>query len=234
MSIAQRNVQYELVKLVAHKLGSLVEQVVFLGGATVGLLLTEEGAPDVRETRDVDIIVEIINLADYYSFNKKLAALGFKQSAEVICRFTIDDIIVDCMPTDASILGFSNIWYGDAIKYANTLKLDNGMKIKVISAPYFIATKLEAFFDRGNNDFLASHDLEDIICVIDGANEIVKEVSDARPLKLRKYMVEKFSRLLDTKEFMESIVGHLASYPSDLQYARRDIVLNRIRDITNN
>lgn len=233
MSIAHRNVQYELVKYVAYKLGALVEHVVFLGGAIVGFLLTEKGAPDVRETRDVDVIVEIINISDYYNFNKKLLALGFIQSTEVLCRFTIDNIVVDCMPTDPSILGFSNLWYSDAIKYANHLKLDNDMTIKVISAPCFIATKLEAFLNRGKNDFLASHDLEDIICVIDGANEIVKNISDIDLPRLKKYIIEKFTYFMNQSEFRESIVGHLASYSSDLQYARRDIVLDRIKGIIN-
>ena len=58
----------------------------FVGGATIGFLLTEEGALDVRKTMDVDIIVEILNLADYHDFSKKLRGLGFKESRELACR----------------------------------------------------------------------------------------------------------------------------------------------------
>ena len=38
----------------------------------------------------------------------------------------------------------------------------------MVTAPYFMATKIEAFYGRGGDDFLGSHDMEDIITVIDG------------------------------------------------------------------
>tara|TARA_R110002110_G_C13469307_1_gene719837 strand:- start:6563 stop:7276 length:714 start_codon:yes stop_codon:yes gene_type:complete len=231
MSIEQRKIQYEYVKHVAYKLGDLVGQVVFVGGATIGFLLTEEGAPDVRETMDVDFIVEILNLADYHVFSKKLRALGFKESQELTCRWSVDNIIVDCMPTDESVLGFTNRWYGEAIRHADSIRLDGSIDVKVISAPYFIATKLEAFSGRGQSDYLGSHDLEDLICIIDGNKEIAQKVINAKPPSLVAYIKEKFSYLLNQSDFIESLPGHLGSYPSGLQYQRKEIVLKRINNI---
>ena len=231
MSIEQRKIQYEYVKRVAYKLGELVEQVVFVGGATIGFLLTEEGAPDVRKTMDVDFIIEVLNLADYHEFSEKLRALGFKESQELTCRWSIGNIIVDCMPTNESILGFTNMWYGGAMQNADNIRLDDSIDVKVISAPYFIATKLEAFSGRGKNDYLASHDLEDLICIIDGNKEIIQKVLNAKPSNLVEYIKEKFSYLLKKNEFIESIPGHLGSYPPSLQYQRKEIVLMRMNDI---
>lgn len=76
--------------------------------------------------------------------------------------------MLDVMPLDEKVLGFTNIWYRPAINTVEEHEILPGMTIKVISAPYFCATKLEAFKGRGAGDYLASHDLEDIITVIDG------------------------------------------------------------------
>ena len=43
----------------------------------------------------------------------------------------------------------------------------------------FVATKLEAFVSRGDSDILSSHDLEDILNVIDGRPSIVDEMTAA-------------------------------------------------------
>lgn len=83
------------------------------------------------------------------------------------------------MPLDEKVLGFTNIWYEPAIEAAETRKILPDVTIRVISAPYFCATKLEAFDGRGAGAYQASHDLEDIITVIDGRAEIIDEISHA-------------------------------------------------------
>src|SRR5205807_703331 len=103
--------------------------------------------------------------------------LGFRESHAddaPICRWLSGDLILDLMPTDASILGFSNRWYGPALENAQRIRIGE-YEIRVITAPYFLATKLEAFHGRGKNDF-RSHDLEDVVAVIDGRSELVGEV----------------------------------------------------------
>jgi len=47
----------------ARALGELCEELVFVGGCTTGLLITDAAAPDVRVTRDVDVIAEIASRA---------------------------------------------------------------------------------------------------------------------------------------------------------------------------
>lgn len=72
------------------------------------------------------------------------------------------------MPTDPSILGFSNRWYPQVVREADRRVLPSGTAIRLISAPLFLATKFEAFAGRGAGDLLESPDLEDIINVIGG------------------------------------------------------------------
>ena len=99
-----------MIRYVAERLGDLRERVVFLGGAATTLLITDQAAPDVRPTLDVDVIVEIGSSPDYYRLGESLREIGFTEDASEgapLCRWLIDGIRVDIMPTDEHILGFS-------------------------------------------------------------------------------------------------------------------------------
>ena len=118
---------------------------VFIGGATTELLITAPYVRDIRATKDVDLIVDVLTRVDYYKLSEHLRTLGFQEKAgegHPICRWTIDSILVDIMPINPDILGFSNQWYADAIHKAESLELTNEITIRVISPPYFLATKL--------------------------------------------------------------------------------------------
>jgi hypothetical protein len=128
--IKAEDVNLAMVKQVAELLGPLLPKVVFLGGAATGLLITDEAAPEVRPTKDVDVIVEILSRSDYYKLEDTLRSLGFAQSMEEdapLCRWMIGGIKVDVMPTDDKILGFSNKWYSPAIKNATELYLEKSL-----------------------------------------------------------------------------------------------------------
>ena len=127
---------------------------------------------------------------------------------ELTCRWKLGGIILDVMPTDSRILGFSNRWYAEAIHNAQTITLDDSPNIRLVTPAHFIATKLEAFFGRGNNDFWGSHDLEDIVTVIDGRGEILDELS-ATESGLREYIAKTFSGLVAAEGFREALSGHL-------------------------
>ena len=170
---------------VSRQLGELAQEVVFAGGAATGLLVTDPAIADVRPTIDVDVIVEVISHADYFRLQEDFFIFpptnGFGESMdeEVICRWKYKEILLDVMPTDERILGFSNRWYAEAFRNAKDIVIDD-MTIKLIRAPYFLGTKLEAFFGRGKADYMASHDLEDLITVLDGRIEIVEEVQQSK------------------------------------------------------
>jgi hypothetical protein len=136
--------------------------------------------------------------------------------------------VLDVMPLDEKVLGFTNIWYQPAIDKAEEHEIIPGMTIKVISAPYFCATKLEAFKGRGAGDYLASHDLEDIITVIDGRAEIVDEISSA-PEDVRDYIAGKIAGLLENKQFLDALPGYLL--PDDASQGRMRILMVRLTEI---
>jgi hypothetical protein len=125
-----------------------------------------------------------------------------------ICRWRVDGVAVDVMPTDESVLGFSNRWYSLAVETAELAALPNGIKIRLINAPAFIAVKLEAFAGRGNNDFLLSHDLGDLIAVIDGRESLIAECGMIDP-SVKSYFRNQFSSLIRNQAFNEALPGHL-------------------------
>ncbi len=132
---------------VAHSLGNLCERVVFIGGAAAGLLITDMGMPSVRRTDDVDVIAPIQALEEYYQLEVQLRQRGFVPDLRPhapVCRWIVEDITVDLMPTREEVLGFANQWYGLAVSTAQVLRLPSGLKIKVVRVPEFVATKLEA------------------------------------------------------------------------------------------
>ena len=220
-----------MLRQVAIRLRPLLEEVVFLGGCATDILITDPAAPTVRPTTDVDVIAEISSRADYYALAERMRALGFQEDTSdgaPICRWRADNFHLDVMPTDPGILGFGNRWYVPAIHTAVSVEIDTNLSIRMVTAPYFVATKLEAFYGRGNNNYMLSHDLEDIIAVIDGRPELGDEIRNS-PKEVSDYLAEEFSKLLSNSRFMENLPCHL---PSDsTQGGRVKIVLKRMRAI---
>lgn len=201
----------EILLLIANALGDLREKVIFVGGCATGLLVTVQRAQVIRPTDDVDIVAQVANTAGYHQLESQLRSKGFVQDMRAntpICRWSYQGVAVDVMPTDKHILGFANRWYPLAIEYANDFVLDAENTIRLIAAPFFIATKLEAFEDRGKNDLLLSHDMEDIVTVIDGRPSLIVEMQLA-PRALQEYIAEKFSNLLMNEDFLSALQGYL-------------------------
>jgi hypothetical protein len=102
-------VNLELLERAADALGELRDEVVFVGGATVELWITDPAAPEVRPTYDVDVVVEVVGRRDYRAFEVRLGQHGFRHDQEsgVTCRFrhAERDLVLDAMPLDPRILG---------------------------------------------------------------------------------------------------------------------------------
>jgi predicted nucleotidyltransferase len=219
-----------LVK-VAEGLGDLRKDVVFLGGATVSLLVTEPATYVVRPTKDVDVIVEVGSFGEYATLRDKLIARGFRDDTDEdapLCRWVIDDVKVDVMPTDESVLGFSNRWYRSAMHGAVRQTLERDLEIRRVTAAHFVATKLEAFRSRGEDDYQLSHDLEDIIAVVDGRPQLVDEFA-AADQAIRKFVGDEIRKLLAARGFRDALPGHL---PGDrASQARLPLLLERLQAI---
>lgn len=198
--------------VVATHLGeALRQQLAFVGGAVAGLLITDPAQPAIRPTEDVDLVAHVLARSDYYRLEQALRARGFAQDMRPgapLCRWTIERVTVDVMPTLDEVLGFSNRWYALAVETAQDVMLPSGAQILVITAPAFVATKLEAFAGRGGGDYLLSHDLGDVISVIDGRDGLWAEVQQTSD-ELKPYLAEQFSQLMATRAFRDSLPGHL-------------------------
>jgi predicted nucleotidyltransferase len=223
-----RDPNVQQLQLVANALGHLRERLVFVGGCATGVLITDNARPPVRATQDVDLIAEIATKAKYYELAADLRNLGFREDTEnVICRWRLGDLKVDVMPSSESVLNFTNIWYSSAIEECVAIVLPDGAKIRLITAPYFIATKLEAFYDRGDGDYM-SHDMEDIINVIDGRPEITQEVAQQRGA-VAAYLKLEIDELISDDLFLQSLPAHFL--PNSFEQQRVPLLLGRLREI---
>ncbi|HEY3357940.1 MAG TPA: hypothetical protein VGQ83_32120 [Polyangia bacterium] len=116
------------------------------------------------------------------------------------------------MPAAEGILGFTNRWYAPAIRHAVEHQLPGGPTIQLTTAPIYIATKLEAFRGRGEGDYQASHELEDLIAVVDGRPGLEAEVAAASP-ELRQFLAAAIGELLDAATFQDALPEHLPGDP---------------------
>lgn len=204
------NVQ-RLEAIASHLTENLLERFVFVGGAVTGLLITDPAMPPVRTTLDVDVVVEVLATRDYHDIEDQLRRLGFSNDlspAAPICRWIKAGLILDVMPTRGDILGFTNPWYPMAVEQTEVLVSSQGARIRVVQAPVFLATKLEAFRGRGQGDFLCSHDLGDVLAVVDGRETLVHECQHANAA-LRHYLSVQFTELLGHPAFCEALPCHL-------------------------
>ncbi len=112
-----------------------------------------------------------------------------------------------CHAHQEEILGFSNRWYLPAIKEAVPVLLKGDMTIRLVTPPYFLATKIEAFKGRGHGDYMASHDMEDLITVLDGRPEVISEIR-ASADDLKAFLSHIFQEFLNNDEFLDALPGH--------------------------
>jgi hypothetical protein len=222
------------VELIANALGPLRDRLVFVGGCAAGLLLTDSAAAPARVTYDVDLVAQVAALAGYHRLEKDFVRLGFVRdlSADApICRWRYNNLEVDLMPTETSILGFANRWYPLVVETAESLMLPSGNMIRLITAPAFLATKFEAFANRGKGDLLGSHDLEDIINVMDGRPELVEEIANMST-ELRRYIETNCAALLEAPNFIDVLPGLI--FPDESLVERVSMLVGRIKLIAAN
>ena len=202
-----------LLETASVALGDLVADVVFAGGATVGLWITDPAAPAPRPTKDVDVIVEVTTPRQFRMFEERLRQQRFREDREsgIICRWihADGDVVLDAMPTDATILGFANRWQAAAVPHAIRRELPSGGLITAVSPPFLVATKLEAFAGRGGADYMGSRDFADLVSLFDGRAELVDEIA-AAPAKLRAYLAREFAGHLGHRRFVDGVYAGLA------------------------
>lgn len=226
-----RNPNIDILVGTVNLLGPLADEMVFLGGCATGLLVSDPASAPIRITEDVDVIVEVATLSGYHRLSKELRKRGFREDSSPeapVCRWKAGSCVLDVMPTNPKILGFGNRWFGPALQTAILIELYTKRPIRLVTGPCFLATKFEAFEGRGKGDYLLSHDMEDIVAVLDGRPELIDEIRGSSE-KLKIYLAEKFASLFKTPKFIDALPGHLP--PDMASQARLPLMLDRIQEI---
>lgn len=212
---------------VAKALGELNSEVVFVGGAMVSMYIDDPAAEDIRPTKDLDLTFQITTAGKLEALRQKLVQKGFSQTHndKVICRFRFDDLLIDVMSTQAVGWAPSNRWFMPGFEKAYSIELDD-VTIKLMPLPFFLASKMDAFFDRGMKDLYASHDFEDIIYIFNYTNTLVDQIQQTGG-EVAGYLKECAERMMQD-EIRSVIPGHLFYETADERF---EIIMEKMKAI---
>lgn len=219
-----------LFERVVRLLAPVLDELVFVGGCAAGVMITDPAAAGIRPTRDVDAITDVTSYAMYVALANRLRAIGLTadtREGAPTCRWRYDDAMVDIMPTERSVLGFSNSWYMPAMAAAESITIA-GLQARIVTPAYFLATKLEAFHARGHADVVTSSDLEDLVMVVDGRPQLVTELARS-DREVRQFIASEIRDLMANRRFTDSLAGFLQ--PDRASQARRQLLENRLNAI---
>lgn len=214
MTATPRGPALERVAAVAVDLGDLAAQVVFIGGAIAPLLQTDPPFPRARVTSDVDGVIATSTYTEAQRLHEELARRGFRQAigdAKHVHRWMgPSGIPFDLVPAGEHLGGSGNPWDTIAIDTAVETTVTGGVRIRHVSGAAFLAQKWAAHHDRGRDDPLGSHDLEDILALLASRPAILGEVA-AAPAELRVYVAEQSKSFLADPSAADLLAAHLNS-----------------------
>lgn len=200
----------EIIKKVAAALGELNNNVIYVGGATVSLYINDPAADDVRPTKDIDISLSVATINELEQIRENLVLKGFTQSSDldVICRFKLDDILVDVMNTDAIAWAPANPWFKNGFENLETIEID-GLLVQIMPLTSFLASKFTAYDDRGGNDPRFSHDIEDISYILDNRTDWHNILKAEKNEEIKRFLIERLKLIKNSPKFQEAILGNL-------------------------
>jgi len=225
--LENRTINLRVVAEVAEALKHLNDKVVFVGGAVVSLYANDAAADEIRPTGDIDLTIVLMTYLEWVQVQEELAVLNIHPDpyGPSMCRYRLRDIPIDIMPFQNSAIGPSNRWYAMGMDSLQTLTVHD-QQLRILSAPCFLATKFEAFHGRGS-DYRTSHDMEDIVYVLDNRTTIVDEIANASP-EIREFLQESINSITRLGLLDEVLTAHI--HPIMLE-ERLPIVHEKIRDI---
>jgi hypothetical protein len=146
---------------------------------------------------------------------------------EVQCRYRIrgTDVDVDVLSPDGFNVGGVNPWFARAAAAAHPIDAGAGRTVMAVTPPYFLATKLVAFEDRGP-DAQSSKDVEDIVALTVEVDTLVAQV-DAEGI--RADVAKLWTRALRKYALAEGDLPDLVDWHLDGRDAEhRDRVVNAL------
>lgn len=214
------------IKTIAEALNDLNEQVVYVGGAVISMYIDDLAAEDVRPTMDVDLSMEIVSLSQLENIRQQLTQLGFSQSGEdkVICRFRYKDIKVDVMSTKEIGWAPANPWFATGHKKSETFNI-NGTEIRCLPWPYFLASKFSAYLSRGKNEPRASHDIEDIVYIMNYCSNFEHQILQSHG-EVKDFLKTCFEQICTNTNLQEAVLANLSH---ENQQYRFDKIMTKLR-----
>jgi hypothetical protein len=214
---------------VARALDELNAKVVYVGGAVVSLYIDDPSAEDVRPTGDIDISMEIAGINELEKIRETLQQKGFRQSHEddVICRFRYNDIKVDVMATRPVGWAPANAWFEPGFRQLKRAVVE-GIEIRILSLPYFLATKFSAFEERGKADPRTSKDMDDITYLLNYTSDLQAQIFSS-PGDVKEYLKKCFLEIQKNDMLQEAIIANLYYENRQKRYEK---ILSRLKDIT--
>jgi predicted nucleotidyltransferase len=203
----------DAIRAVVDTFGADADAFVFVGACVLGLYARSNGPP-LRATKDVDCISTVM---PWVIQEKRLADLCTRgilvPDREVQCRYRISgtDLDVDVLSPDGLNVGAVNPWFRRAAARARLYDLGDGRTVKSISPPYFLATKLVALADRGE-DALSSKDAEDIVAALVEVPDLLADLeSEGIAAEVQELLQRAFAKHgVDAADVTDFVDAHLA------------------------
>lgn len=221
------SININIVAEIAGALKHLKKEVVFVGGAVISLYADDPAADEIRPTLDVDITLNIASLKDWTPLQEELIALGFypNPAGTALCNYLYQGIPVDIMMAHTTAFGPANRWYSIGFEQLWTAKAKEE-EINIFSPPCYLATKFEAFNDRAR-DFRTSHDMEDIVYILNNRGTIAEEI-EAGDKRIRSFLTNELQAMGNKGILEEALLAHM---PPDMTGKRLTIVKEKITRI---
>lgn len=224
----EESISIETILILATALEEINDKVIYVGGAAISLYVEETYRDSIRPTEDIDIVLEIATFSELENLRIELSKKGIKQSHEdeVVCRFRYKGIKVDVMATKEIAWAPANKWFEKGFKNLQTITI-NGINIQILTFPYFLATKFEAYNNRGKTDARTSKDFEDIVFLLNNVKKLHEKIREADE-ELQQFLKNAFKNILESTLELEALRTHL-SYESEDD--RFDIIISKLKSL---
>ena len=190
------DVNLELLRKAATRIGRLRERVMFLGGTIVPLLVPEPLASDIRVAKDIDLMIHAETKADLWAFEDEFWDVGLKRnSTGATCKWRVEDLHLDVLTTEPDTVDFINHWGREAVQEMQPRDLGGGLVINTIRSTHYLAVKIDAFYRRGRGDHPASTDIYDILLVVRGCPQLEADFHHHTSPALQRHLATELTRI---------------------------------------
>ena len=205
----------ERLQTIASAMQELNSRLVYVGGAMAGAYATDPTATEPRTTLDVDCVVDSNSYAEHAAFEELLREKHFQNDHDseppVICRWVYNGDLVDVMSMNEQSLSFGNKWYSIGFEHREMYTLPSGQLIYRLPVTYYIATKIDALYSRGGEDWRGAKDFEDIIYVLNYCMEFLDKFHAEKGL-VKNYLAEQFAACSLSKRQWQKAMQKLRLY----------------------